>query len=62
MRHHDMLLELKGEHLAMLEMRSHTGWYLKGMPNASAVRNQICQLKDFNEVTKILKDYLLEEE
>ena len=62
MRHHEMLLNLKGEHLAMLEMRSHTGWYLKGMPNASAVRNEVCRLKDFNEVEKILRRYLLEEE
>ncbi len=60
--HHKMLVELKGEHLAMLEMRSHTGWYLRGMPNASSIRNTVCRLTDFNEVLDILRKYLLEEE
>ena len=56
-KHYNLLKELKGEHLATLEMRSHVGWYLKGMPNASHVRNIVCQKKDFNEVLEILKEY-----
>ncbi len=57
-RHHDMLKNLKGEHLAMLEMRNHTSWYLKGMPNSSQIRGQICRLTSFEEVKKVLKEYL----
>lgn len=56
-KHYNLLKELKGEHLATLEMRSHVGWYLKGMPNASYVRNIVCQKKDFNEVLQILQEY-----
>ena len=53
-----LLLELKGEKLAMLEMRSHVGWYLKGKPNSSKIKDFCNKQTDFNEVIKILKDYL----
>ena len=56
---HNRLLKLKGEHLALLEMRSHVGWYLKGMPNAAAVKNAANMAKSFDEVEKILKEFLL---
>lgn len=57
---HKRLLEIKGEHLAMLEMRSHVGWYLKGMPGSSRIKDLICKQKSFDEVVTILKEYLLE--
>lgn len=59
MDQHNRLLKLKGEHLALLEMRSHVGWYLKGMPNAAAVKNAANMAKSFDEVEKILKEFLL---
>lgn len=59
MDQHNRLLKLKGEHLALLEMRSHVGWYLKGMPNAAAVKNAANMAKSFDEVKKILKEFLL---
>lgn len=54
---HELLYKLKGEHLANLEMRSHCIWYLKGLPNSSQVKNQICKQTDFTEVLKILETY-----
>ena len=59
MLQYNRLLELKGEHLAMLEMRSHVGWYLKGMPGSAKIKDAVCKQKDFNEVVNILKEYLL---
>ena len=59
MDQHNRLLKLKGEHLALLEMRSHVGWYLKGMPNAAAVKNAANMAKSFDKVKKILKEFLL---
>lgn len=56
-RQYKSLVELKGEHLALLEMRSHTTWYLKGLPNASYVRNIICRLTSFDEVLTTLTEY-----
>ena len=61
MRQYEYLLKLKGPHLAMLEMRSHTGWYLKGMSGAAAVKNACNMEKDFEKVKRILEDFLLKE-
>jgi tRNA-dihydrouridine synthase B len=37
-RHLDSLVTMKGEHIALLEMRSHGPWYLKGIDHASDLR------------------------
>jgi tRNA-dihydrouridine synthase B len=31
----------KGEYIAIREMRSHIAWYLKGLPNSAAVKNEV---------------------
>jgi tRNA-dihydrouridine synthase B len=43
--HLNSLVELKGEHTAILEMRSHGPWYLKGIEHASHLRKQLSQTK-----------------
>ena len=57
-KHYELLLEDKGEKLAMLEIRSHAIWYLKGMMGASKIKNEICQAKDSKEIFKIIGEYL----
>jgi len=59
LRQHEMLEKLKGEHLALVEMRSHVGWYLKGIPGAGPIKNQCNMCTNFDDVLKILKDFLL---
>lgn len=56
---YERLLKLKGERLALLEMRSHVGWYLKGMQGSAQIKNKANQTLSFEEVKKILKEYLL---
>lgn len=56
---YERLLKLKGERLALLEMRSHVGWYLKGMHGSAQIKNKANQALSFEEVKKILKEYLL---
>ncbi|MBQ4357670.1 MAG: tRNA-dihydrouridine synthase, partial [Acholeplasmatales bacterium] len=56
--HYHLLLELKGEHLAMLEMRSHVAWYLKGMPGSARVKDECNHHTNFDEVLAILREYL----
>lgn len=56
--HYELLLELKGEHLAMLEMRSHVSWYIKGMPGSSKIKDFCNKQTDFAVVLNTLKDYL----
>ena len=58
LRHHKLLVELKGEKLAMLEMRSHVAWYIKGKPGSAKVKDLCNKQTDFNDVIVILKDYL----
>lgn len=37
-RHLDMLVDFKGEHIGVCEMRKHLGWYIKGLPHSAEMR------------------------
>lgn len=52
------LLELKGEKIALLEMRGHVAWYLKGMPGSAKIKDLCNKQSDFESVKQILKAYL----
>ncbi len=56
-RHYKLLLEDKGEKLALLEIRSHAIWYLKGMPSSAKIKNEICASKTSEEIFSILDKY-----
>jgi tRNA-dihydrouridine synthase len=58
MDHLERLIELKGERLAMLEMRGHASWYIKGLPHATAVKKRINTCKDLDDLRFILREYL----
>jgi nifR3 family TIM-barrel protein len=55
--HLKKLIQLKGEHIAVLEMRSHGAWYLKGLPGASRIKSKIVQVDSVKEIEKIINDY-----
>ena len=56
-KHFDYLLKTKPEKVAVLEMRSHIAWYLKGIPGAAKVKDDIFKTKDINEIKQILKEF-----
>lgn len=56
--HMDYLMKLKDEKVAVLEMRSHIAWYLKGIPGSQEVKNEIFKVKTYDEIKKILDNYL----
>ena len=56
-RHYTLLTEDKTEKQALLEIRSHIIWYLKGMPKSKEIKNQICQSKTTEEMFNIINDY-----
>lgn len=56
-KHYELLKEDKNEKAALLEIRSHIIWYLKGMPNNKEIKNLICQCKTTEELFKIIDDY-----
>lgn len=53
LRHLDMLVENKGENIAVREMRKHASWYIKGIKGASRMRacmNQASSQEEFREL------------
>ncbi len=56
-RHMESLVELKGEHTAILEMRSHGPWYLKGIDHASTLRKQLSQAKTKEEFIQFIEQF-----
>ena len=56
-KHMDKLIRLKGEHIAVLEMRSHGPWYIKGLKNATHAKQQLVAANTIKEVKRILEDF-----
>ena len=54
LRQLEMMAELKGERVAVLEMRKHVGWYIKGIPGASQIRGQVNRISDMGELKGFL--------
>lgn len=55
--HMEKLIDLKGLKLAILEMRSHAAWYIKGLKGATKVKNAISQISDRDSLIKLLNEY-----
>lgn len=60
--HFERLLVLKGENIAVREMRKHASWYLKGLRGNGKTRNQINQAETAEELRAILNELVLETE
>lgn len=57
-RHMRMLIEYKGEYLAVREMRKHAAWYLKGLPGAAETRLTINSAETPEQMQETLLTYL----
>lgn len=60
-KHLERLIELKGSKLAILEMRSHASWYIKGIPGANRVKKEL-QLANSREDYLQIFNKLMESE
>lgn len=56
-KHLNYLLKIKPERVAVLEMRSHIAWYIKGIPNYKEISNLCFKAKTKEEITEILDNY-----
>ena len=54
-KHLKLQVEEKGEKPAILEMRKHVGWYLKGIPGASEIRHRVNTLTTLTALEETLK-------
>jgi len=56
-RHTELLIEQKGADVALLEMRSHAAWYLKGLPQSTRIKRAIASITDKENLFRLLEDY-----
>ena len=55
--HLERLLKTKPYKVAMLEIRSHAAWYLKGIPNTKEIKQAIFKSNTKEELYDILERY-----
>ncbi len=56
-KHFELLKKDKSETIALLEIRTHFLYYLKGMPNNKEMKQKICLCKSSEELASILDKY-----
>jgi|LFRM01.1.fsa_nt_gb nifR3 family TIM-barrel protein len=59
LKHFEYLLEIKSEKLSLLEIRTHVGWYIKGIPNGNQIKKEIYMVKNKKEFYDLIHKYLL---
>lgn len=60
--HLERLISLKGEYIAVREMRKHAAWYLKGISGNAKIRNAVNECNTRDEMVSLLNYYVLEAE
>lgn len=56
LRHMELLSRLKGEVVAVKEMRGHTCWYIRGMPGANKFKRRLVKAERPGEIKAILEE------
>ena len=56
--HLELLTQDKCEKVALLEIRTHALYYLKGISGSAKIKNMICQSKNVEEIFNILEEFL----
>lgn len=56
-RHLELMIGHKGERTGIMQMRKHIAWYVKGMKNATQIRQQVFNLQSKDEIINIIKEY-----
>ncbi len=57
LKHFDYLLDFMNEAQAVLEIRSHAAWYLKGIPLAKDIKMRLFKLKTKEEIVNLLLEF-----
>ena len=56
-KHLNYLLKFKSEKVAVLEMRSHIAWYLKGLDGSNEVKKEVFSSNTSEDLVKILEEF-----
>ena len=59
-RHLQLLLDTKGEKLAILEIRSHAAWYLKGISGTSKLKQSLMMTKTVKEILSLIDEFMVD--
>jgi len=57
LKHFDLLLKTFNKNQAVLEIRSHIAWYLKGIEGSKEIKDKIFKTRDEKEIRNILNEY-----
>ena len=57
-RHMDLLISTKPEKVALLEMRTHIAYYLKGIPGTKELKQKIFKTKTKEEIIILLDEFI----
>ena len=58
LEHLDLMIQEKGEYVAIREMRKHISGYTKNFPNSSKFREEMNKIEDKDELIKYITEYL----
>lgn len=56
-KHLDLLIQNTNEKIAILEIRSHAAWYLKGIESSKELKEQIMKTKNKTELVSLLDNF-----
>ena len=54
LRHARMLIECKGELMAMREMRKHVAWYTAGYPGSASLRRRVNEIEKYEDLERLI--------
>ena len=57
LKHARMMIDFKGEEMAMREMRKHVAWYTQGYPGSSKLRGRINEIEVYENLENLLNQY-----
>ncbi len=56
-KHLKLLSELKNEKVAVLEIRNHIAWYLKGVEGSNQLKNKVYQMTNLCDILHVLEEF-----
>lgn len=57
LNHLNNLIKYKPEKVAVLEMRNHIAWYIKGLPGSTEIKNKLYKETNVDVIISMLEDY-----
>ena len=56
-KHLKLLSKLKNEKIAILEIRNHIAWYLKGVEGSNQLKNKVYQMTNLCDILHVLEEF-----